>query len=130
VFTLARSQRRSSRKYTGKKYKHFHKKRKRELERPPINTKIGIEKKKKQRTIGGNYKLKLFSSNFINLTDPATNKTTKVKILKFESNAASKDLNRRKILTKGAIVETEEGKARISSRPGQHGILNGILISE
>ena len=130
MFKLARSQARSKRKYTGKKYKHFHKKRKRELERPPINTKIGVEKKKIQRTIGGNYKLKLFSANFINLTDPATKKTKKVKILKFESNAASKDLNRRKILTKGAIVETELGLAKISSRPGQHGILNGILISE
>ena len=91
-----------------------------------MNTQIGTEKKKKQRTIGGNYKLKLFSSNFMNLTDPATNTTTKVKILKFESNAASKDLNRRHILTKGAIVDTPEGLARISSRPGQHGILNGI----
>ena len=130
MFTIARSQARSKRKYTGKKYKHFHKKRKRELERPPINTLIGIEKKKKQRTIGGNYKLKLFASTFINVTNPATNITKKAKILKFESNTASKDLNRRKILTKGAIVDTSEGLARISSRPGQHGILNGILISE
>ena len=130
MFTIARSQARSKRKYTGKKYKHFHKKRKRELERPPIETQIGQEKKKKQRTIGGNYKLKLFSSTFINVTNLKTNKTSKVKILKFESNAASKDLNRRHILTKGAVVETELGKARISSRPGQHGILNGILISE
>jgi len=127
---MARSQARSKRKYTGKKYKHFHKKRKRELERPPIYTEIGVEKKKKQRTLGGNFKLKLFSSTFMNVTDPATNKTKKVKILKFESNAASKDLNRRYILTKGTIVETEEGLARISSRPGQHGILNGILITE
>jgi small subunit ribosomal protein S8e len=127
---MARSQARSKRKYTGKKYKHFHKKRKRELERPPIETQIGQEKKKKQRTIGGNYKLKLFSSTFINVTNLTTNKTSKVKILKFESNTASKDLNRRHILTKGAVVETELGKARISSRPGQHGILNGILISE
>lgn len=127
---MARSQARSKRKYTGKKYKHFHKKRKRELERPPIATQIGQEKKKKQRTIGGNYKLKLFSSTFINVTNPTTNITKKVKILKFESNTASKDLNRRHILTKGAIVDTPEGLARISSRPGQHGILNGILISE
>ena len=127
---MARSQARSKRKYTGKKYKHFHKKRKRELERPPIATKIGQVKKKKQRTLGGNYKLKLFSSTFINVTNPATNLTKKVKILKFESNAASKDFNRRHILTKGAIVDTPEGLARISSRPGQHGILNGILISE
>jgi small subunit ribosomal protein S8e len=127
---MARSQARSKRKYTGKKYKYFHKKRKRNLERPPIETQIGEEKKKKQRTIGGNFKLKLFSSNFINVTDLTTNKTSKVKILKFESNAASKDINRRHVLTKGAIIETELGRVRISSRPGQHGILNGILLSE
>jgi small subunit ribosomal protein S8e len=125
---MARSQARSKRKYTGKKYKHFHKKRKRELERPPIETKIGNEKKKLQRTMGGNSKLKMFSSAFINVTDLNTNKTSKVKILKFESNTASKDLNRRHVLTKGAIVETELGKAKIVSRPGQHGVLNGILI--
>ncbi len=125
---MARSQARSRRKYTGKKYKHFRKKRKRELESPPINTSIGNEKKKQQRGMGGNKKLKLFSSNFINITDINTNKTSKVKILKFDSNTASKDLNRRHILTKGAIVETELGKAKITSRPGQHGVLNGFLI--
>ena len=58
-----------------------------------------------------------------------TNKTSKVRIIGFESNAASKDLNRRHILTKGAVVETELGNAKITSRPGQQGILNGILIS-
>jgi small subunit ribosomal protein S8e len=125
---MARSQSRSKRKYTGKKYKHFRKKRKNELERPPIETKIATEKKKKQRVIGGNYKLKLFSTNYINVTDLNANKTSKVKILRFESNLASKDLNRRHILTKGAIVETELGKVRITSRPGQHGIINGVLI--
>ena len=125
---MARSQAKSRRKFTGKKYKHFRKKRKRELERPPIHTLMGKEKKKKQRVMGGNYKLKLFSSSMINITDPSTNKTSKVKILKFESNQASKDLNRRHVLTKGAIVETELGKAQITSRPGQHGVLNGVLI--
>jgi len=125
---MARSQARSRRKYTGKKYKHFHKKRKRELERPRMDTQIGKDKKKKQRVWGGNYKLKLFASSLINITDMNTNKTSKIKILKFESNAASKDLNRRHVLTKGAIVETKLGKARITSRPGQHGVLNGVLI--
>lgn len=125
---MARSHWRSRRKYTGKKYKHVRKKRKCELERPSINTQVGAEKKKSQRIMGGNFKLKLFASNFINVTDLGTNKTSKVKILKFDSNEASKDLNRRHILTKGAIVETELGKARVTSRPGQHGILNGILI--
>lgn len=125
---MARSQARSKRKYTGKKYKHFKKKRKRELERPTIDTTIDDEKKKKQRVMGGNTKLKLFSSQYINVTDPNTNKTSKVRILGFESNDASKDLNRRHILTKGAVVETELGNAKISSRPGQHGTLNGVLL--
>ena len=125
---MARSQARSKRKFTGKKYKHFRKKRKRELERPTINTTIGEEKKKKQRVLGGNTKLKLFSSQFINVTDPNTNKTSRVRILDFESNDASKDLNRRHILTKGAVVETELGNAKITSRPGQHGALNGVLL--
>ena len=120
--------RRSRRKYTGKKYRHFRKKRKRELERPRVDTTIEIFKVKKQRVWGGNTKLKLFSTQFINVTDPSNNKTTKVKILRFESNQASKDLNRRHILTKGAIVTTELGNAKISSRPGQHGVLNGVLI--
>ena len=125
---MARSQARSKRKYTGKKYKYFRKKRKRELERPPIETKIGTEKKKMQRVMGGNKKLKLFSENYINVTDINTNKTSKVKILRFESNLASKDYNRRHIITKGAIVETELGKVKVTSRPGQQGVLNGILI--
>lgn len=125
---MARSQARSKRRYTGKKYKYFKKKRKRELERPPIETYIGEEKKKNQRIFGGDQKLKLFSSLYINVTNPNDNKTSKVRILRFDSNDASKDYNRRHILTKGAVVETELGKARITSRPGQHGVLNGVLV--
>jgi len=126
---MARSQARSKRKYTGKKYKHFRKKRKRELERPTIDASMGEEKKKKQRVLGGNMKIRLYSTNYINVTNPNTNKTSKVRILRFESNIASQDLNRRHILTKGAIVETELGNVKITSRPGQHGTLNGILIT-
>ena len=124
---MARSQARSKRKYTAKKYKHFRKKRKRELERPRLDTTIGEEKKKKERILGGNMKLKLFSTKFINVTDLNTNKTSKVRILGFEENLASKDFNRRHILTKGAVVETELGNVKITSRPGQHGVLNGVL---
>jgi len=125
---MARSQSRSKRKYTGKKYKYFRKKRKRELEGPTLDTVIGPEKKKKKRALGGNVKLKLFATQFINVTNPSTNKTQKVRILGFEENLASKDLNRRHVLTKGAVVETELGNVRITSRPGQHGVLNGVLV--
>ena len=126
---MARDQTRSKRRFTSKKYKHFRKKRKRELSRPTIDPLVGPEKRKKQRTLGGNFKLRLFSTQVINVTDISTNKTSKVRIMGFESNAASKDLNRRHVLTKGAIVETELGNVRVTSRPGQHGVLNGVLIS-
>jgi small subunit ribosomal protein S8e len=125
---MARSQARSKRRYTGKKYKRFHKKRKMELDRAPIETEIGQEKKKKQRILGGNMKLKLFSTSYINVTDPNSNKTSKVRVVRFDSNQATKDWNRRHILTKGAIVETELGKAKVTSRPGQDGVLNGVLV--
>jgi small subunit ribosomal protein S8e len=125
---MARSQARSKRRYTGKKYKRFSKKRKKELSRAPIETQIGKEKKKKQRVMGGNHKLKLFSSSSINVTDLKTQKTQKTEILGFEENLATKDFNRRHILTKGAIVKTDLGNVKITSRPGQDGQLNGVLI--
>ena len=37
---------------------------------------------------------------------------------------------RRNILTKGAVVETDAGKVRLTSRPGKDGVLNGTLIEE
>jgi small subunit ribosomal protein S8e len=45
-------------------------------------------------------------------------------------NPANPHYVRRNILTKGAIVETEFGKARIISRPGQHGVINGVLVKK
>lgn len=125
---MARWQARSRRKFTGKKYRRARKKRKRELERHPIDTTIGERRIKRQRIMGGNEKLKLFSAAHINVTDPSTHETKNVEILGFEENPASKDLNRRHVLTKGALVDTELGKVKITSRPGQQAVLNGLLI--
>ena len=43
-------------------------------------------------------------------------------------NSANPNYVRRNIITKGAIVETPEGNAKVTSRPGQDGVINGILI--
>ncbi len=88
------------------------------------------KKKKTLRGLGGNYKLKLFSSSFCNVTDPNTKKTEKVKILRFEENPSAKELSRRHIITKGAIIQTEKGLAKITSRPGQDGMINAVLMNE
>ena len=45
-------------------------------------------------------------------------------------NPANPHYVRRDIITKGAIVITDIGKARITSRPGQHGVVNAVLIEE
>ncbi|MCE4622698.1 MAG: 30S ribosomal protein S8e, partial [Desulfurococcales archaeon] len=34
------------------------------------------------------------------------------------------------IIVKGAIIETTEGKAIVTSRPGQDGVVNAVLIKE
>jgi small subunit ribosomal protein S8e len=31
-------------------------------------------------------------------------------------------------MTKGAVVETAKGKVKITSRPGQVGVLQGVLV--
>ena len=123
-------QERSKRTASGGKILKAHKKRKRRIGRYPIETEIGRERKKIIRVRGGNYKIKAYSSNKINVTDPETGKTQRVEITQLKENNASADLERRSILTKGAIVETDLGPVRITSRPGQHGQINGLLLKE
>ena len=119
---------RSRRKKAGGKYIKSRGKRKYEMGREPVFTKIGEEKKKIIRVMGGNRKIKLKSALYANISTPEGIK--KVKILNVEENKANKQFTRRNILTKGAIIQTEIGKARITSRPGQHGVVNGVLLKE
>ena len=51
-----------------------------------------------------------------------------MKIIKVLENGTNNDYQRRGIISKGAILETEEGKCRVVSRPGQHGTVNAILV--
>ena len=74
-----------------------------------------------------NEKLRLATGNKINVTD-ANGKTQVVDILGVIENTANPNYVRRNIITKGAIVETTEGNAKVTSRPGQDGVINGILI--
>ncbi|MDI6798595.1 MAG: 30S ribosomal protein S8e [Candidatus Aenigmarchaeota archaeon] len=117
-------------KLTGGKIKIARKKRKYELGRLPVHTRIGKEKKKIVRTKGGEKKIKAFSVEFANVLDPKTNTIKKVKILDIISNPANPHFVRRGIITKGCIIKTEIGNARVTSRPSQHGIVNALLIEE
>jgi small subunit ribosomal protein S8e len=63
------------------------------------------------------------------VTDPATKTSKTVKIETVTGNPANKNYIRRNIMTKGSIIKTEIGSARITNRPGQEGSINAILIS-
>ncbi len=95
----------------------------------PILTTIG-EKDDKfiERGRGGNVKIKLSKAKFVNLAIPEKKTTVKTEIIEVVKNPANVDYDRRKIITKGTIVRTKFGLAQITSRPGQNGLLNAILI--
>lgn len=116
------------RKPTGGRIKVARKKRKYELGRNNTNTKVGNEKRYGIRTKGGNTKIRLSSLSFVNVTD--NNVSKKVKILDVVTNPANPDLARRKIVTKGAIINTELGDVKITSRPTQDGIANAVLLKK
>ncbi|MDD3175587.1 MAG: 30S ribosomal protein S8e [Candidatus Nanoarchaeia archaeon] len=125
---MAILQLRSNRKATGGRYKSPKVRRVARFGRLPVDTKIGEIRPKSERTIGGNTKSKLLASNKVNVYDAKTKKHVVANIKSETSNPANRHYVRRNILTKGAIVETSAGKAKITSRPGQEGQINGILV--
>ncbi|MBS3122246.1 30S ribosomal protein S8e [Candidatus Woesearchaeota archaeon] len=120
---------RSKRKASGGRYKAHRKKRLFEAGNSPTFPTLGERKIKAVRTKGGNIKTKLVHDEFMNVTDLSTKKSFKVKITNVTDNPANKQYTRQNILTKGAIVQTEKGKARITNRPAQDGCVSGVLIS-
>jgi small subunit ribosomal protein S8e len=45
-------------------------------------------------------------------------------------NPADPNYARRNIITRGALIETSEGTAKVTSRPGQDGQVNAVLVEE
>ena len=64
----------------------------------------------------------------MSVSDPKTGKTENTEISRVVNNPANVDYDRRGVITKGTVIETKLGLARITSRPGQHGLINAILI--
>lgn len=79
---------------------------------------------------GGNIKVraKKVSKAVVISADGKTIKTEK--ILRVVETPSNKEFARRGIITKGAIIEVESGKARVISRPGQDGVVNAIIIEK
>jgi small subunit ribosomal protein S8e len=94
----------------------------------PAETTLGKRKKRIRRTCGGGMKPRLLGATHANLSNPSTGKTEKAEILRVVKNPANVDYDRRGVITKGTIIETPLGTARVTSRPGQNGSVNAVLV--
>ena len=119
------------RKITGGLKGKHRDKRKYELGSPPTETRVSTEELiKKDRVMGGNYKVRVKYAAFANVYDPQTKTSKKVKILSVLETPANREYARRGIIVKGAVIQTELGKAKVTSRPGQDGTVNAVLVKE
>ncbi len=118
------------RKISGGKYKKFRKTKLYSIKGKIRKTKLREKKQKTIRAMGGNKKIVLLSESFANIIDPSTKKAKKAKITNVLETPSNRFLARQNILIKSAILETELGKAKITNRPSQEGMVQAVLIKE
>jgi len=90
-------------------------------------TKVGAKETLKLRHARGHaIKVKLRSAKFVNvLTKEGMKRATLRTVLETPDN---RHYARQNILTKGAVVDTDIGKVKITNRVGQDGVVNGRLL--
>jgi small subunit ribosomal protein S8e len=121
-----KDQGRSDRRRTGGRLKHASKKKRHELGREPAETTVGEPKLRVIDARGSEDKLRALSTNVAQLADGG--ETTEVEIEDVVENPANVNYARRNIITKGAIIRTSEGEARVTSRPGQTGQVSAVAL--
>ncbi|MBR9678333.1 MAG: 30S ribosomal protein S8e [Nanoarchaeota archaeon] len=117
----------SKRKKTGGRYHSLRDKKRREMGGQPLHTTMGEKQLKKISGRGSTQKLKLAKTSYANVLDPKTKKYKKAKIKSVATNTANRHFVRMGVITKGAVIETDAGNARVTSRPSQDGTVNAIL---
>ena len=116
---------RSTKKRTGGRRRAVRKKRKHELGSAPTETQVGEHKLKVVETHGGNTKVRAIETDVASIaTEDGVESATIEDVVE---NASNPNYVRRNIITKGAIIETDMGRARVTSRPGQDGQVNAVL---
>ncbi len=114
-------------KLTGGRRIPLRTRRKYEIDRYPNEALSGKQVTVTRKVRGKNQKTALKTIDFVNLAIP-NSKVKKTKIVRVLENSTNNDYQRRGVITKGAILETEDGKCRVVSKPGQHGTVNAILV--
>ncbi|MBU4069756.1 MAG: 30S ribosomal protein S8e [Nanoarchaeota archaeon] len=115
------------RKITGGKYIKRRKKKSYEAAGQKRIVKLGEEKRRTKRVMGGNKKTFLLKSKLVNV-QTKDKKIKKIEIKNVLKTPSNRFLARQNILTKGTIIETELGNVKITNRPSQEGCINGVLV--
>ncbi len=117
----------SRRKSTGGRLVQARSKRRTEISSEKQYAFVGEPKRKIYRKTGGNAMVRVLVDNRVAVSD-GSGKTTMASINNVVENPSNPNFVRRNILTKSAIIDTDKGLVRITSRPGQDGVINGVLI--
>ncbi|USZ67650.1 30S ribosomal protein S8e [Halorussus salilacus] len=118
----------STRKRTGGRLRPSHKKKKHELGREPTETTVGESTFRTIDARGNTQKTRALATDVASVA--VEGETVEATIEDVVENAANPNYVRRNIVTKGAIIETSEGRARVTSRPGQTGNVNAVLVDD
>ena len=113
-------------KITGGRRYPLRSRRKYEIDRYPNEALVGEQITITRKVRGKNVKTAIKTIDSVNIA--IDSKIKKVKIIKVLENATNNDYQRRGVITKGAILDTEDGKCKVVSRPGQSGVINAILV--
>ena len=123
------TQGRSLRKSSGGLKKRNRKKRLYDKGSQPVLTKLGPARRTRNgRVMGGSVRQRLLQSAVANVYDSKLKKHAVAKIKTVSNNPANRYFTRANIITKGAILDTELGKAVVTNRPSQDGVINAVLI--
>lgn len=116
----------STRKRTGGRLTPSRNRRKHEIGRQPAETQLGEPRLKTISVRGNGSKTRALATDVANVTSDG--ETVQTTITDVVENPANPNYVRRNIITKGAVIETEEGPARVTSRPGQTGQVDAVAI--
>lgn len=123
-----KDQGRSKRKRTGGRRVRSHKKKRHQLGNEPTETTIGEPRFRTVDARGGDTKIQALSTNTAQVADGEETVTAEIEDV--TENPSNVNYVRRNIITKGAVIETSAGKARVTSRPGQTGQVSAVVLED
>jgi small subunit ribosomal protein S8e len=119
----------TKRKPTGGKTRRHRGRRGFERDNYALEPTVGPMEKRFTRARGGRSFSGLTSADVANVADHS-GKVVKSKILRVKQSPANRDYGRRGVITRGAVIETEAGEAKITSKPTDDGVVNAVLIEK